>query len=98
MANDLLEGDPFDLQPDVTDSYLIRGKSLATIVRPAFGCADDLLDGRNRGESDVVYELGIFKTNGVRLTNATKADIVIDGIYGKVRPTRWTSTWAASRA
>ncbi len=35
------------------------------------------------GESDVVYELGIFKTNGVRLTNATKADIVIDGIYGK---------------
>ena len=85
MANDLLEGDrTFDLQlSDVTDSYLIRGKSLATIVdQPAVVRMISSTAG-TEGASDVVYELGIFKTNGVRLTNATKADIVIDGVYGK---------------
>ena len=85
MANDLLEGDrTFDLQlSDVTDSYLIRGKSLATIVdQPAIVRMISSTAG-TEGASDVIYELGIFKTNGVRLTNATKADIVIDGVYGK---------------
>ena len=85
MANDLLEGDrTFDLQlSDVTDSYLIRGKSLATIVDQPSVVRMISSTAGTEGESDVVYELGIFKTNGVRLTNATKADIVIDGIYGK---------------
>lgn len=35
------------------------------------------------GQQDIVYELGIFKTNGTPLTNATHANIVIDGTYGK---------------
>lgn len=85
MANDLLEGDrTFDLQlSDVTDSYLIRGKSLATIVdQPAMVRMISSTAG-TEGASNVVYELGLFKTNGVKLTNATKADIVIDGLYGK---------------
>lgn len=45
-----------------------------------------------------MYELGIFKTNGVRLTNATKADIVIDGIYGKGTADKMDFDMAASRA
>lgn len=85
MANDLLEGDrTFDLVlSDITDSYLIRGKSLATIIdQPAIVRMIGSTAG-TEGVSNVVYELGIFKTNGVQLTNATRADIVVDGLYGK---------------
>lgn len=85
MANDYLEGDrTFDLVlSNVKDSYLIRGTSRATILdQPAVVRMISSTAGVE-GSSDVVYELGIFKTNGVQLTNATRADIVIDGQYGK---------------
>lgn len=84
-ANDFLEGDrtfALDLS-DVSNSYLVRNSGKATIAdQPAIvkmiACTPGL-----EGERDIVYELGIFKTNGTPLTNATKADIVIDGIYGQ---------------
>ena len=85
MANDLLEGDrTFDLQlTEAKDSYLIRSKSLATITDQPAVVKMIATTAGTEGSSDVVYELGIFKTNGVKLSNATKTDIVIDGVYGK---------------
>ncbi|MEG0454836.1 MAG: hypothetical protein RR559_05750, partial [Bacteroides sp.] len=35
------------------------------------------------GGQDILYELGLFKTDGTPLTNATGAYIVVDGIYGE---------------
>ncbi len=84
MSNDLLEGDRvFALVlSDATDSYLIRAQSSATIIdQPAVVRMIGTTPG-TEGESDVRFELGIFKTNGVKLTNATGSDIVVDGYYG----------------
>ena len=35
------------------------------------------------GSKDILYELGLFKTDGTPLTNATGANIIVDGIYGE---------------
>ena len=75
-ANDFLEGDRvFSLNlSDVKDSYLIRSTAKATIIdQPAVV----QLIGTKPGLE------GIFKTNGKALTNSTRANVVIDGIYGK---------------
>lgn len=84
-ANDLLEGNrTFTLNlSDVKHSYLIRSSGKATIqdqqaIVKLIGTTAGI-----EGEKDVTYQLGLFKTNGVALTNATKSDIVIDGSYGK---------------
>lgn len=84
-ANDVLEGDrtfALDLS-EVSNSYLVRESGTATIQdQPAvvkmIACTPGV-----EGESDIVYELGLFKTNGKALTNATRADVVIDGVYGE---------------
>lgn len=84
MANDVLEGErTFTLDlVDVKQSYLIKSSSVATIEdQPAIVKLISTTAGME-GEKDVTYTLGIFKTNGTPLTNATKADIVIDGVYG----------------
>lgn len=84
-ANDLLEGNRmFNLDlSNITNSYLIRSSSQALIKdQPAMVRLIGTKAGIE-GEKDIVYELGIFKTNGVALTNATRANIVIDGTYGK---------------
>jgi Calx-beta domain. len=83
-ANDLLEGNRnFTLQlSDVNQSYLIKPTSRATIEdQPAIVKMISTTPGIE-GQSEVIYELGIFKRNGVKLTNATNSDIVIDGSYG----------------
>ena len=83
-ANDLFEGSrifSLDLS-DVKHSYLIKSSSTATIEdQPAVVELIGTTPGIE-GEKDIVYELGIFKRDGTRLTNNTKSDIVIDGIYG----------------
>ena len=84
-ANDLLEGSrTFNLDlANVTNSYLIRASSQALIKdQPALVKMVATKPGLE-GQQDIVYELGIFKTNGTPLTNATHANIVIDGTYGK---------------
>ena len=84
MANDLLEGaKDFTLElMDVQQSYLIKSISKATIEdQPAVVKMISTSPGVE-GESDVNYTLGIFKTNGTPLTNASQSDIVIDGVYG----------------
>lgn len=84
-ANDLLEGErSFGLDlSGVQNSYLIRANSVGVIEdQPAIVKMISTTPGVE-GQSDITYTLGVFKTNGTPLTNATKADIVIDGIYGK---------------
>lgn len=84
VANDMLEGErTFTLDlTDIKQSYLIKASSVATIEdQPAIVKMIATTAGME-GEKDVTYTLGIFKTNGTPLTNATKADIVIDGVYG----------------
>lgn len=84
MANDLLEGNrmfSLDLS-DVKQSYIIKGKSKATIEdQPAIVKLISMTPGVE-GERNVVFTLGIFKTNGIPLTNATRSEIVVDGAYG----------------
>lgn len=82
-ANDLLEGRrTFTLElDDVKYSYIIKKEGIATIEdQPGIIRMISSEDGIE-GEKDVVYQLGIFKTNGERLVNATGADVVIDGRY-----------------
>lgn len=84
LANDFLEGNrTFALNlSDVKDSYLIKAHSTATIQdQPAIVKMISTTAGLEC-EKDVLFELGIFKTNGTKLTNATKSDIVIEGLYG----------------
>lgn len=84
IANNMLEGErtfALDLE-EIKQSYLIKPSSVATIEdQPAVVKLIATTAGME-GEKDVTYTLGIFKTNGTPLTNATQTDIVIDGIYG----------------
>lgn len=82
-ANDLLEGRrTFSIElEDVKYSYIIKNNGVATIEdQPGIVRMISSEDGIE-GEKDVAYQLGIFKTNGSPLMNATGADIVIDGKY-----------------
>lgn len=84
-ANNLIEGvKEFELLlSDVHQSYLVKpvGKaviedqqSIVKLVRTERG---------EEGRKDVVYELGLFKTDGTPLVNATGANIIVDGNYGE---------------
>lgn len=82
-ANDLLEGRrTFAIELDnVKYSYIIKKEGIATIEdQPGIIRMISSEDGIE-GKKDVTYQLGIFKTNGERLINATGADVVIDGRY-----------------
>ncbi len=95
MANDLLEGDrTFELQlSNPTQSYIIRDRCIATITdQPAIVRMIDTKPGVE-GQSNVTFELGLFKTNGVKITNATFSDIVIDGEYGRGSADRQDFDW-----
>lgn len=84
-ANDLLEGErtfALDLS-NVKNSYMIRPSSVAAIEDQTAIVKLISTAAGMEGQSDVGFTLGLFKTNGVALTNATKADVVIDGVYGK---------------
>lgn len=64
-------------------SYLVKSVGVGDIddhevLVKLVGIEDGL-----EGVKDVVYKLGIFKTNGEELINATGSDILIDGGYGK---------------
>ncbi len=83
-ANNLLEGfRTFSLDlSDVKQSYLIKSSSTATIEdQPAVVKMIRTTPG-TEATQDVIYELGIFKRDGTALTNSTKTDIIIDGVYG----------------
>lgn len=84
-ANSLLEGrKAFEVRlANVDKSYLIKPigvgdiedqEVLVKLIRTRDGL---------EGAQDVEYELGIFKTNGEALINATGSDIIVEGSYGK---------------
>ena len=84
-ANNLMEGRKmFELHlANVEQSYLVKATGVGDIedqevLVKLMGTRDGL-----EGSQDVVYELGIFKTNGESLINATGSDIIVEGIYGK---------------
>lgn len=84
-ANNLMEGRKmFELHlSNVDQSYLVKPVGVGDIedqeVLVKLIATRDGLEGVR----DVEYELGIFKTNGDGLINATGSDIIVEGIYGK---------------
>ena len=84
-ANNLIEGRKlFEMYlNNISNSYAAKSVGTGIIEdHEAFVRLVSTTDGLEN-EKDVVYELGIFKTNGEKLVNATGADISIDGTYGK---------------
>lgn len=82
-ANDLLEGQrTFAIHLDnAKHSYIIKKKGVATIedqqgIIKMIGSTDGV-----EGETDVEFKLGLFKTNGIPLINATGTDIIVEGKY-----------------
>lgn len=85
IANEFLEGKKeFAVQLSAVDnSYIIKKEGIGTIDdQQGIVKLINTVDGIE-GLRDIQYELGLFKSNGVKLTNKTGADIVIDGKYGE---------------
>ncbi|MCC8152849.1 MAG: hypothetical protein LIP01_00700 [Tannerellaceae bacterium] len=84
-ANDLVEGQKmFELVlSDVKESYIITESGVGSIEDQEVLIKMIASEDGIEGEKDVVYELGLFKTNGEPLVNATGTNIWIDGSYGK---------------
>lgn len=84
-ANNLMEGRKmFELHlANVEQSYLVKPVGTGEIEDQEV--LVKLTGTRNglEGAQDVVYELGIFKTNGEELVNATGSEIIVEGAYGK---------------
>lgn len=84
-SNNLLEGKKmFEVNlANVDHGYLIKPVGIGTIEdQESLIKLVSTSDGVE-GLEDVSYELGIFKTNGQPLINATGSDIIVDGSYGK---------------
>lgn len=84
-ANNLMEGRKiFEMHlANIKHSYLVKPVGMGTIEDQEVLVKLVNIEDGLEGQKDVVYELGIFKTNGEPLVNATGSDIVIDGVYGK---------------
>lgn len=84
-TNNLFEGQKmFELNlANVEQSYLVKSAGVATIEDQEALIKHINTQNGLEGQRDVVYELGIFKTNGQKLINATGSDIIIEGNYGK---------------
>lgn len=84
-ANNLMEGRKmFELHlANVEQSYLVKPIGVGDIEDQEV--LVKLMSTRDglEGAQDVVYELGIFKTNGEPLINATGSEIIVEGVYGK---------------
>ncbi|MDR0509719.1 MAG: hypothetical protein LBH06_01330 [Rikenellaceae bacterium] len=83
-ANDLLEGDrTFALElSGVVNSYPVRPTGMAVIKDQAAVVKLVETSPGVEGGAEVMFELGIFKSDGKPLINSTGADIVVDGRYG----------------
>ncbi len=85
VANEFLEGQKdFAVQLfNVSNSYIIKSEGIGTIddqqgVVKLINTVEGI-----EGQRDIQYELGLFKSNGDKLTNKTGADVVVDGKYGE---------------
>lgn len=83
-ANNLVEGvKEFDLRlSDVKQSYLVKPVGKATIEDQQAIVKLVRTENGIEGSKDIVYEIGLFKTDGTPLTNSTGANIIVDGNYG----------------
>ncbi len=84
-ANNLIEGmKSFDLcLSDVEQSYLIKPVGKATIEDQRGVVRMVRTERGEEGKSNIMFELGLFKTDGTPLTNSTGANIIVDGAYGE---------------
>lgn len=84
-ANTLIEGTKeFELRLDaVAQSYLVKPVGKAVIEDQQTIVKLVRTESGVEGARDVLYELGLFKTDGTQLTNATGANIIVDGTYGE---------------
>lgn len=84
VSNDLIEGSK-NLQlvlSNAQQSYLVKPVGDAVIEDQQALVKLIATEPGQEGSKDVVYELGLFKTDGTPLKNATGANIVVDGNYG----------------
>lgn len=84
-ANNLIEGvKEFELAlSGVQQSYLVKPLGKAVIEDQQAVVRLVRTEKGEEGSKDILYELGLFKTDGTSLTNATGANIIVDGIYGE---------------
>lgn len=84
-ANNLMEGRKmFELRlVNADQSYLVKPVGVGDIEDVGVLVKTVGIKDGQESKEDVVYELGIFKTNGEKLINATGSDIIIEGAYGK---------------
>lgn len=84
-SNDLMEGRKiFEVRlGKISDSYLIKPIGTGVIEDQEVFVKLVATEEGLEGARDVVYELGLFKTNGEPLVNATGSDVLVDGVYGK---------------
>ncbi len=84
-TNNLFEGQKiFELNlANVEHSYLVKRVGLGTIEDQEVLVKHINTQNGLEGQREIVYELGIFKTNGQKLINATGSDIIVEGYYGK---------------
>ena len=84
-ANNLIEGvKEFELAlSGVQQSYLVKPLGKAVIEDQQAIVRLVRTEKGEEGAKDILYELGLFKTDGTPLTNATGANIIVDGIYGE---------------
>ena len=84
-ANNLIEGvKEFELAlSGVQQSYLVKPLGKAVIEDQQAVVRLVRTEKGEEGSKDILYELGLFKTDGTPLTNATGANIIVDGIYGE---------------
>ncbi|MDR3118696.1 MAG: hypothetical protein LBU44_04650 [Mediterranea sp.] len=84
-ANNYVEGiKEFELRlSGAKQSYLVKPVGKAVIEDQQTLVKLIRTENGTEGLMDIVYELGLFKTDGTPLTNATGSNIIIDGIYGE---------------
>lgn len=84
-ANNYVEGiKEFELRlAGVQQSYLVKPVGKAVIEDQQTIVKLVRTENGIEASKDILYELGLFKTDGTPLTNATGANIIVDGIYGE---------------
>ncbi|MFV0553607.1 MAG: Calx-beta domain-containing protein [Mangrovibacterium sp.] len=85
LSNNAIEGQKeFFIQlTGASNSYIIKNEGLGTIEDQQGVVKLVKTEDGIEGQKDVKYELGLFKSNGEKLTNKTGADVVIDGQVGE---------------
>lgn len=84
-ANNYVEGiKEFEMMlSGVQQSYLVKPVGQAVIEDQQAIVKLIRTENGIEGGKDIFYELGLFKTDGTPLTNATGANIIVDGGYGE---------------